>query len=219
MIHHMDIIHWAMGAEAPAAVYAAGGKFCLKDNRETPDTLLTVFEYPGFTATYMHHAANSRKIEDRAYGIRFCGTLGTMIVDRASYEVVPEVSNSASLLMPDAVDRLRASLAGEERRRAKKEQKLLCQPLQETGISIDPSAQEAHMLNFLECVRSREAPVADVEIGHRNATACLLAVIAYRVGRKIRWDPRVQQILDDREAAQSLRKRYRTPWQLPAVSG
>ncbi|MGA2329307.1 MAG: Gfo/Idh/MocA family oxidoreductase [Bryobacteraceae bacterium] len=215
--HHLDIIHWAMGVDAPAAVYATGGKFVLKDNRETPDTLLAVWEYPGFTVSYTNHAVNARKIENRSYGIRFCGTLGTLVVDRSSYEVVPETAASAGLLMPDAVDRLLASLRGEQLPRARRSSEPLCAPLAETKISIDPSAQEAHVRDFLECIRSRRNPVADVEIGHRSATACLLGAIAYKVGRRIRWDGRSERILDDAQAERLLTKQYRAPWHLPSV--
>ncbi len=46
-----------------------------------------------------------------------------------------------------------------------------------------------HMVNFLDCVRSRELPVADVEAGHRSVSLCHLGVISLRLGRKLHWDP------------------------------
>jgi predicted dehydrogenase len=215
--HHIDIVHWAMGVDAPLAAYATGGKFVLKDNRETPDTLHAVFEYPNFVLTYTHLGASGRKFENRSYGIRFCGTLGTIVVDRTSYEVIPERSNSAPLLMPDALDRLLASLRGEQPDRVQRPREPLCQAMQETGISIDPSVQEAHVRNFLDSVRSRNLPNADVEIGHRSASTCLLGVIAYRAGRKISWNAKSEQIEGDAEAGRLLTKHYRSPWLLPQI--
>ncbi len=46
-----------------------------------------------------------------------------------------------------------------------------------------------HMQNFFDCIRSRKAPVADAEIGHRSVSVCHLGVLALRLGRKLNWDP------------------------------
>jgi predicted dehydrogenase len=214
--HHMDVIHWAMGVDAPLSVSAAGGKLVLKDNRETPDTFLAVFEYPGFTAAYRHRAVNARRIEGRVYGMLFHGSLGTLVVDRSSYEVVPEMKVDRGMLHDDAVGELLASLRGERVARPKPQPVPQCEALKETGISIDPSSQEAHVRNFFDCMRSRQRPVADVETGHRSVSACHLGVIAYKTGCRIRWDARREQILDDAAAQALTTKTYRAPWRLPA---
>ncbi len=49
-------------------------------------------------------------------------------------------------------------------------------------------ATDLHVRNFIECVRSRKKPNADVTIGHKASNACHLGNIAYRTGRKLRWD-------------------------------
>lgn len=71
-----------------------------------------------------------------------------------------------------------------------------------------------HHANWLECVKSRRLPICDVEIGHRSATVCHLGNVAIRTGRKIAWDPKAETILNDREAAAMLTKRYRKPYRL-----
>jgi predicted dehydrogenase len=71
-----------------------------------------------------------------------------------------------------------------------------------------------HPQNWLDCIASRKLPVADVEIGHRTATACHLANIAVRLGRKIQWDPAAEQIVGDAEAAAMVTRPYRGPWKL-----
>ena len=71
-----------------------------------------------------------------------------------------------------------------------------------------------HHQNFLDCVRSRQRPVADVEIGHRSATVCHLGNIALRLGRRIEWDPATERILGDEQAAAMLSRPYRKPWTL-----
>lgn len=69
-----------------------------------------------------------------------------------------------------------------------------------------------HRPNFLECIKTRELPICDVEIGHRSATACHLGNLVARLGRKIVWDAKAEQIIGDDEAAAMLSRPYRTPW-------
>jgi hypothetical protein len=57
-----------------------------------------------------------------------------------------------------------------------------------------------HMENWLNCIKTREKPVADVEIGHRSISVCHLANIAREVGRKLQWDPAKEQFVNDDEA-------------------
>lgn len=69
-----------------------------------------------------------------------------------------------------------------------------------------------HYRNFLDCVKSREQPLAHAEIGHRTGTLCHLNNIAMLVGRKLRWDPVSETIADDPEANALLAPRIRQPW-------
>jgi predicted dehydrogenase len=71
-----------------------------------------------------------------------------------------------------------------------------------------------HYANFLECIKTRERPICDVEIGHRSATVCHLGNMAVRLGRKIQWDPAKEQIVGDADAAAMLTRPYREPWKL-----
>src|ERR1035441_2709015 len=58
------------------------------------------------------------------------------------------------------------------------------------------SAQQfdLHARNFLDCVKSRQRPIADVEGGHQTTTACHLANLSLRLGRKLKWDPVKEEI-------------------------
>jgi predicted dehydrogenase len=86
------------------------------------------------------------------------------------------------------------------------------QPLAASDVHL--YASKDHYQNFLECVKSRKPPICDVEIGHRSATVCHLGNIALRLGRKIRWDPKAEQIVGDQEAAGWVQRSYRAPWTL-----
>jgi hypothetical protein len=71
-----------------------------------------------------------------------------------------------------------------------------------------------HVRNFLDCVKSRKNPNADVEEGHRSAILCHLGNISTRLGRTLRWDVTKEQIVGDTEANGWLSKPYREPWKL-----
>ncbi len=231
--HHLDSVHQIMGVDAPLAVSSSGGRFLLRDNRETPDIFRAVFEYPGFVVCYTNNTVNGHRIANRPYGMMFHGTLGTLIVDRASYEVVPEFRVEGPSSARDMVAALLQSRQGAEAgsqtgapavvrqpgesRGPRPEPKPLCEAVKVTGISLDPEIQTVHIQNWLDSIKSRKTPVADWEIGHRAVTACHLGVIAQRTGRKIRWDARTERILGDPEAERMLTKDYRAPWTLPEV--
>jgi predicted dehydrogenase len=75
-----------------------------------------------------------------------------------------------------------------------------------------------HIQDWLDCIRSRARPVADVEIGHRSITMCHLANIAREVGRKLRWDPEQEVFPDDREASALLDRPRRKGYELPDLT-
>ena len=68
------------------------------------------------------------------------------------------------------------------------------------------------MRNFLDCVKSRKRPNADIEDGHLVNTVCRLGNIAYRVGRTLRWDASKEQVVGDDEANRLAMGTYRDPW-------
>jgi predicted dehydrogenase len=86
-----------------------------------------------------------------------------------------------------------------------------------TDKDVHLYASKSHHQNWLDCIKSRKAPICDVGIGHRSATVCHLGNIAIRTGRKIKWDPKAEKIVGDADANKWLTYAYRAPWKLPAV--
>jgi len=89
---------------------------------------------------------------------------------------------------------------------------ILKDELKDTDVHL--YASKNHHTNWFDCIKSRKAPIAEAEIGHRSATVCHLGNIAIRTGRKITWDPVKEQIIGDKEAAAMVTKAYRDPWKL-----
>jgi len=69
-----------------------------------------------------------------------------------------------------------------------------------------------HMLDFLECMRTRLDPICPVEVGHRSNTVCVLTHIAMKLGRKLKWDPVAERFVNDDEANRWLDYPHREPW-------
>ena len=72
-----------------------------------------------------------------------------------------------------------------------------------------------HMQNWLDCIRSRQKPVADVEIGHRSVSVCHLANITRFEGRKLRWDPIKERFESDEAANRWVVRKRRAGYELP----
>jgi len=77
---------------------------------------------------------------------------------------------------------------------------------------------KGHLENWFDCIRSRELPNADIEIGHRTATVCQLLVITRQLMRPLRWDPAAEHFIGDDEANALLDRPRRKGWELPEIS-
>jgi len=72
-----------------------------------------------------------------------------------------------------------------------------------------------HMQNWIDCIRSRQKPVADVEIGHRSVSVCHLANITRYEGRRLRWDPVKERFEGDEAANRWVVRVRRKGYELP----
>ncbi|MGC4049667.1 MAG: Gfo/Idh/MocA family oxidoreductase [Paludibaculum sp.] len=78
-----------------------------------------------------------------------------------------------------------------------------------------PGEDEAHVRNFLDCVKSRKAPNAEIEVGFRSVVHCHLANIVARTGRTVHYDANTDSVTGDAEAAKLTRRAYRDHWSKP----
>lgn len=87
---------------------------------------------------------------------------------------------------------------------------LATRPLVPSDVHLYVS--DDHHTDFFNCVRTRQHPIADVEIGHRSATVGHLSNIAKRLARPIRWDPAKEEIVGDSVASTFLDRPRRAPY-------
>ena len=78
-------------------------------------------------------------------------------------------------------------------------------------------ASDNHMKNLFDCVRSRQQPICEAEIGHRSVSVCHLGVIAMRLGRTLKWNPVAEEFVGDAEANKWLAREQRKPWSYEMV--
>ncbi|HLF93068.1 MAG TPA: Gfo/Idh/MocA family oxidoreductase [Planctomycetota bacterium] len=80
-----------------------------------------------------------------------------------------------------------------------------------------PARPVSHFKNWLDCIKTRQKPIADVEIGARSVTVCHLGNLAYWNKRKLKWDPEKWEFPGDAEANGWRTRERRDPWQLPQL--
>jgi len=90
----------------------------------------------------------------------------------------------------------------------------------EKGSDIEPMEEKSesggnvrHWANFLECVRTREKPISDIEVCQRSTTTCLLGNVALRSRLRLDWEPQ-RWTTAQPEAHKYLSREYRKPWKL-----
>ena len=208
-VHYIDFIQWALGAEAPLSVMAMGGKVAgMKDNREIPDTLEAVWQYPGGTlVTFSQFNASAGPWSVPGCELELRGTLGTLYLFGDGYEVVSDA-------ISDDEFPARSPLTRERDSRYRKNAQPRIAARKNRGTSTADTAP--HARNFLDCIKSRVKCNCDIEIGHRSTSATLLANIAFKTRSVLDWDAKAEHFSNAPAANKLLSYKYRAPYRFPA---
>ncbi|NLX56327.1 MAG: Gfo/Idh/MocA family oxidoreductase [Planctomycetaceae bacterium] len=193
-VHHYDIVHMCLGVTAPYSATASGGMLCFEEtNIEWPDTFSAICEYgpgpvakKGFLLQYTFRGGCRR--EHRSHGKLFCGTEASLLMDRGGFTIKPDIGK------PGKEEVVGRNVF--------------------TGDSMHVDSLAVHAQVFLDAIRDNRRSPADIEHGHHATNPGHLMNIAWKVGRKIRWDAETEQVLDDPEAQALVSKPYRAPWKL-----
>jgi predicted dehydrogenase len=207
--HSLDIIHWFLGLRGPKAVYSTGGRRFLDDNCETPDVQDAIIEYPNLAVVLSIRECSAGRDPLNPSPLSFFGTNGLLTVSRGSFAVTPD-----ALLPPaNSIPGIRGGhpVGGPKYVPSEKRRQLRTKAVRE-GSGSEAQMLKMHARNFLDCIKSRQTPISDLESSHRVATALHLANISLRVGRRIVWDAEKEEIVGDAEASQMLVRPYRKPW-------
>ena len=199
-VHLNDIVLWALNQDGPQAVTAAGGIFTTDDDRDTPDTLQVVYDFPGTTLTYSMRKGNGLPYNGHKYGILFCGTDGSLMLDRSGHEITPD-----QVELPYGIKLVHGD---------RKVRKIT---LDKSDFKAKDDGGPAHVDDFFDCLKSRKRPAADIEIAHKSTITTHLGNIAYKLGRKLQWDSETETFKDDRDANAMLSREPRKGYELPKI--
>jgi len=188
-VHFLDAIRWMTGERAPIAVCAMGGRYAIDDDRTIPDTLQVCFEFASgrLVVFGMYETCGNQTMARSAY-IELRGTDGTLFINDSQFEIVPETGGQFQERRPRV------------------------EPLVEKSSEGNLTVQ--HARNFLDCMRSRAKPNADVEEGHRSTTLSLMAKISWLTESRLKWDPDAERFPGNDQANAMLHYEYRKPWRL-----
>jgi predicted dehydrogenase len=206
--HYLDMIHWALGVEAPLSVSAMGGKMLLKDNREIPDTLQVNYMYPkntlvSFTQVNGNGAPGAL---ERGCDIEFRGTKGTLYVFGKHYTILGESNPAVAYPALNPIDRtLLSKYQGSGK-------------VQMSNKKVMGNADTKwHTRNFISSISNNKEPNCPVNVGHRSTTAALLGNIALKKKATLDWDAKTEQFTNNKEGNALLKCEYRSPYKFPTV--
>lgn len=199
-VHWLDLMRWLIGEKAPATITTLGGKYAIDDDRTIPDTMQTIFEFPsGVIATFTMLEASTGIFSPQG-ALEFRGTHGTLYAGGANdYKIVPTKKGQFQTW-----DKL---MDGEEY-----SMKTIGGGKLEDGSYVNPGANLVR--NFLNCVKSRKAPMVSLEDGHLSTNLAHLATISLHVGQAIKWDAEKEVVTNCEKANTYLSYEYRQPWKL-----
>jgi predicted dehydrogenase len=186
-VHYFDAVRWLTGERAPRSVVALGGRYAVDDDRTVTDTAEAVFEHDsGMLTVFSLYESTGQPVLARGAEVELRGTIGTLYAGLKGWEIVPERGGQFQDAKP---------------RRA---------PAQGPCQDGDLDAQAAR--DFLDAVKSRERPNADVEEGHRSTTFAHLANIALATRSRLEWDADAERFEHNDAANALLDYEYRAPW-------
>ena len=186
MAHQIDTVHWFTGYNYPRSVAANGGIYLWKDGRTNYDTMTAVLDYGP--------ADDPSKGFQVVYSSRFTNAAGG--TKEIYYSNGGELNLDTNMVTPNGY-----LTAREARTMGMEEFKLDTFSLSE-GIKVSTDANTggdpmttAHMLNWMECVRSRKQPNANYMAGYNHSIACIMVTAALRTHEYTVFDPATQEVM------------------------
>lgn len=191
--HGSDLVHLWMDEAYPVSAVSQGGIFVWNDERENPDTCIAALTYPkGFLYTYRTTFGNSYRSFSRIMGrdgaiINYGGEGASLFVvtkeggrkETDPWESGPVYTNPPGKgPRPDGADIVQV-------------------PGVPAPNSLGPDDDDVtHLLNWLRAMQDRKQPNANVDHGFSHALACIMATQSYWTGKRLYWDPKAEEIVD-----------------------
>ncbi len=198
-VHQIDMARWVIDRAYPKSVVSTGGIHFFKDAQETPDTHVVAWDYDGLTMAfeqtlwtpYQQKTPFNLRNRDALPNWPFSGTR-IEIYGSKQWMMLGRHGDGWEVF----------ERAGEADFRS-------------VAHGYGREANDLHQANFVECIRNRKQPHADIEKVHLSTLLCHYGNIAYRLGRKLHIDPKTEGFVGDDEANGLVKREYRKPWVVP----
>ncbi len=186
MVHQIDTIHWFTGLPRPRSVVANGGLFLWKDGRRNWDTLTAVLDYgplddpsKGFSVTYASRQTNS------AGGVK-----------EIYYSNGGALNLNTNKITPDGglTQRMAGAMNMQENRLPEMDMAEAGGIITTANTGSD-DATTAHMRNWMECVRNRKKPNADIRAGYDHSVALCMTIAAMHTGKRVTFNDAKQEVV------------------------
>ena len=185
-VHLIDVVLWGMKAVKPDTVASMGGHIAFPDDaRDTPDTQTALYNYPGFQLTWEHTMGRTGGLFQLGHGIAFAGDMGTLLVNRDGWKVLPEMENKAP-----------------------KMEEVAWQPRTDRGLDL-------HTKNLIDAVKAGKTNLLNcpIETGALCAIHCHMGNVAYRAGLLLEVDQNNR--FNHQKANTLAMPGYQNGWKLP----
>ena len=187
LVHQIDTVHWFANLPHPRSVVANGGIYAWRDGRRNWDTLTAVFDYgplddpsKGFQVMYSTRQTNS------AGGVKELYYSNGGMLDMANQTVTPTggLTPKYATEMHMQPDQLKPFSLLETVEKVSTE----------ANTGTDPQTS-ANMRNWMECVRSRKLPNANIEAGYSHSIALCMTIAAMQTGQRVTFDDQAQKVV------------------------
>ena len=201
--HQIDLARWLLGVTYPKTVYSTGGRYATNPEElvaETPDTQIALYDYDRLLVSF----------ELTLFGNYILKTDG-VVRESDMFPYWMQNSTRIEIFGTEGMMVVGRHGGGWQVFVRPKDRKPVVKD-QGYGRFPDP----AHKEDFIQCIRSRQRPNADVLEGHYSALMIHYANISYRLGgQKLQIDPNTEHIVDNPDAMALFKRTYREPWVIP----
>ena len=183
--HHYDTMHWALNTELT-------GPSHIEATAEFPKNRIWNV-HGAYQIDLTYPAGVQVSVSDKhPNGLKFIGAEGWIWVTREGTTTASDPGSTGTPL--PALDASDKRLLAPE------------------GLQVQLPRSAEHHKNWLDCIRSRQEPIAPARIAHRSGSACIVSWIAMKLGRPVTWDPRAEAFVNDPRADALLARNERSPY-------
>ncbi len=195
-VHMFDTVRWMLHLGWPKRVSSTGGIYVDKNGKSNiSDTQSALFEYEELNCKWQHRTWGTPADPEYPWAFVLYGDKGALRASPMQYDFTPV--GDGKKIHKDVVY----------------EKEKYPEDLTEPAIELNAApATRMHMLNFLDAIKNKTRPIADIEEGHISTASCILANLSMKTGRPLVYDPKSRTIPGDAEATGLLQRAYRQPW-------